>query len=760
MAVLKVKQNGEWVELPSLGVTNFPEAPTDDKIYGRKNKTWSEIINEVYTIPTLDNIPDESVLSYSDEYGIHYFKIGYMCRVYDLEEQDYVFYQLYDINENKAVWKLSGSGGAEMVETVNINIVSNQSQPDSNLNGININVSYLSTTREFIWNGEKISFEVPMNSEYTISVSEIEGYTHPENKTFTAIAGNTNDVTFNYNTSVITVNVTSNQTDDFVSDVTLNVTGSITKTLSGATSYVINVPLNSEYTITPNEIDNFKTPDIISTTASSIEDTKTLEYLAEKITITTVVQNGDSESYSPTINITGGITDSQIISTTGSYSRLIAYDVTYHVDGESLENCESPERQTFTANQQTRSIVCTYNFLAEEAYACWVEFNENQSDTVLDRGGSESARNSLLSKFKRCLSYNEKGNDTAYITYLNETDSSKFPDSTKAVTVNSNLNNPRIQLMVYFPKYYYKVDSQSSNVYRIYFSEKPLAGYKEEPECLVGAFETYMNGMGNICSWCINQQSSYNSPKNFYDSIQTFLGNKWGLISYRAHKTIALMFCLKYGNTDISNKNSSIPCSGGTKRYDYGYPGGTMSLGNSDGLVQTTNDTSYYSSNFLGLEDCYYSKWEAVQGVNINPGNNYLGSCFVYDGGLFPEKNDSQLESAGATNIRKITNLPTSSDWITKLQFGENADVLPKTSSVSGSDSTYYADYQYADSGNNYTMWRSGDSGNGSHCGVFFAYLYSSASRSAAVRGCRLGFYGNIIEKNKTEWLELSSYSA
>lgn len=44
MSTIKVKKDGEWVKLPNYGVEEFPDAPSDGKTYGRKNKQWSEII--------------------------------------------------------------------------------------------------------------------------------------------------------------------------------------------------------------------------------------------------------------------------------------------------------------------------------------------------------------------------------------------------------------------------------------------------------------------------------------------------------------------------------------------------------------------------------------------------------------------------------------------------------------------------------------------------------------------------------------------
>ena len=60
MGTIKVKKDGEWVKLPNYGVEEFPDAPSDGKTYGRKNKQWSEIIasNQYLDLTTL--FPSES----------------------------------------------------------------------------------------------------------------------------------------------------------------------------------------------------------------------------------------------------------------------------------------------------------------------------------------------------------------------------------------------------------------------------------------------------------------------------------------------------------------------------------------------------------------------------------------------------------------------------------------------------------------------------------------------------------------------------
>lgn len=88
----------------------------------------------------------------------------------------------------------------------------------------------------------------------------------------------------------------------------------------------------------------------------------------------------------------------------------------------------------------------------EDTLAYWYENNENASSTTCLTGGNRNVIESLRSKFKRCIA-KPYGDDAALISYLNETDSNKWPDGTGATyeTVRKE------SLMVYFPKYYHKL---------------------------------------------------------------------------------------------------------------------------------------------------------------------------------------------------------------------------------------------------------------------------------------------------------------
>lgn len=67
-------------------------------------------------------------------------------------------------------------GKALPEETLIINLVSNQTNPDSNLNGVIVNVRYSDVDHKQTWAGEALSFKIPYYTTYTISTSSVKGY--------------------------------------------------------------------------------------------------------------------------------------------------------------------------------------------------------------------------------------------------------------------------------------------------------------------------------------------------------------------------------------------------------------------------------------------------------------------------------------------------------------------------------------------------------------------------------------------------------
>lgn len=385
-----------------------------------------------------------------------------------------------------------------------------------------------------------------------------------------------------------------------------------------------------------------------------------------------------------------------------------------------------------------KTLVDTSNL--EDTLAYWYENDENASSTTCLTGGNRNVIESLRSKFKRCIA-KPYGDDAALISYCNESHSKKWPDNTDIVYTGRNQEN----MMVHFPKYYHKTIERSPGIWRTYISEQQIdSDYIEEPERLVGVYEAYKySDLDWLCSDG-GVESTHSQTIATFVTQAKVNGSMWGIQDYRIHATIARMFCAYYKTTNISTSNSSIPCSGGTKLYNAGKTGGTISLGNKDGRLATLEDSTHYSTSFLGLEDCYYSKWEFVQGINI-----LKGKYVVYDGGSFPDKDVAELEAAGATNIRVVGYEPNPAategynGWTKAVAQGKYGDVVP--TAHGGSETTYYSDYSWFNPTGNRIFLRSGHSGDGSRCGVFVAVASHASSASWAPFGARLAFYGKIV---------------
>lgn len=401
-------------------------------------------------------------------------------------------------------------------------------------------------------------------------------------------------------------------------------------------------------------------------------------------------------------------------------------------------NGESYLFGTYNAVWYCNQIVTNNNL--EDTLAYWYENNENASSTTCATGGNRNVIESLRSKFKRCIA-KPYGDDAALISYCNESHSKKWPDNTDITYTGRNQEN----MMVHFPKYYHKTIERSPGIWRTYISEQQIdSDYIEEPERLVGVYEAYKySDLNWLCSDGGVESTHSQTIATFVTQAKAN-GSMWGIQDYRIHATIARMFCAYYKTTNISTSNSSIPCSGGTKLYNAGKTGGTISLGNKDGRLATLEDSAHYSTSFLGLEDCYYSKWEFVQGINI-----LKGKYVVYDGGSFPDKDVAELEAAGATNIRVVGYEPNPAategynGWTKAVAQGKYGDVVP--TAHGGSETTYYSDYSWFNPTGNRIFLRSGYSSNGSRCGVFVANAARASSLSWTDIGARLAFYGKIV---------------
>ena len=242
------KDQDLWIDTSDNTTATFiEEAPIDGKRYVRKNGTWVVTLNEVY-IGETEPTNGEIIWINSDTNEIKYF--------------------------DGTQWVTIG-GKAPTEETLIINLVSNQTNPDSNLNGVIVNVRYSGVDHKQTWAGEALSFNIPNGTEYTIEYGDItdsEGnktYATPTAETFTA-AGNKITLSRYYNSEKLTVNVSG-----VSSGFTITVNGQ-SQTATSGTYYI---PYDTVYTISASSVKGYSaTVSESSITANSKTRTVTVTY--------------------------------------------------------------------------------------------------------------------------------------------------------------------------------------------------------------------------------------------------------------------------------------------------------------------------------------------------------------------------------------------------------------------------------------------------------------------------------------------------
>lgn len=339
----------------------------EDKSGKRTTPNLRGLDGEKYVIPTLDSVPDETVLSYTIEGITKSFDIGYMARVFDTEKEEYVFYQLYDIAAGKALWKKAGSGGdLVMNETLKITLTTNQSQPDPVLNGLVLHVKYGDNDTRLVWQGEPLTTTIPMNMTYRVELPEIEGYNTPTTEDYIALAGNTRDLTLSYNTTVLTVGLSGNQTQP---DTALNGTvitisyGGKSKQLTwqGSTQ-AIKVPTGQEITIAGASVEGYSQPANDVRTPEGTTDSVTLLYntTITSISLTSNQVQPDTKLNGIKIAVKYGSVTKQLTWQGSVLSIKIPTGSAYTVTPASLSGYNTPATKQGTASGATGNVSLAY----------------------------------------------------------------------------------------------------------------------------------------------------------------------------------------------------------------------------------------------------------------------------------------------------------------------------------------------------------------------------------------------------------------
>lgn len=236
-----------------------------------------------------------------------------------------------------------------------INVSGNQADK-SDLNNLQITLSG-SYNKILTYTGQPLVVNVPTGQQLVITPAQIEGYATVGAVTKTPTAS-VDTVSFAYNTTIMSITLTSNQGADVALNAGTNIVvkcGAINKTLTwhGAT-LTQKIPTGQAYTITPAALTGYKTPAAKTGTAAGTNMSESMQYLTELLTVTVNTDNSISCS-GQKVTING---------TEYTYSSPIAvkipFGATYSISVNSKAGFTSPDAKSFTANQATRAVTMTY----------------------------------------------------------------------------------------------------------------------------------------------------------------------------------------------------------------------------------------------------------------------------------------------------------------------------------------------------------------------------------------------------------------
>lgn len=284
-------------------------------------------------------------------------------------------------------------------------------------------------------------------------------------------------------------------------------------------------------------------------------------------------------------------------------------------------------------------------------------------------------------------------------------------------------------VMVKIPKFWYR-RYHSGNVEYIKIADKATSGFTLHPAfnhngvakdyLYVGAYKTTSSNKSvSGASPLVNQ------TRATMRSNARAKGRGWSIIDIAALSAIQMLILVEFANNNVQSVIGRGYCDSNNASLSTG------TCNNVSGLTGRPAGTDGKTDVvWRGIEGFWGNVYEWVDGVNWNNNTYYVcndPSKYADD----TATNYTALSFKGATS--------NSSGYITQegLDMGDNSHVMLPSAIGSGSETTYYCDYCYTDTG--WRVFRHGGSWYiGSICGLFMADLSYGSSISSSYIGSRL----------------------
>lgn len=476
----------------------------------------------------------------------------------------------------------------------------------------------------------------------------------------------------------------------------------------------LNLAANTEIKITFPAVTGYKTPNPIEFVIGENDAVKAGTYLAEQVEVRLSSHDGGSLN-GAVVKIDG--TDYTWNGT--PITARFAFDKEYTIQFSRVGDYLTPAKMTIKASQATRSINALYDTIPDDL----VIIDQTITDPATMISG---AVNSSVIQQIRAGSHRYLGKYTAdgqmTLCQLSDTDGTKYADGTDAV-----LTGAEGDVFMKMPDFWYRGLEIGTDVWGLQFrygSASPGAGWtKWDTNALIGVYEAYSEGEKLYSRSGVT--SSGNISQANFKAYARNRGNGFRIVDWQMHCVMAILFYAQYGHTNCQDKigkgtSSSSKQCGQTNANGMNDTKGTSPV---SGLNDAGANGNSQSINFWGLENWWGNKYEWIDNVVVN---SYNWEITEPDG-----------------TVRKPGKAGSSSNYITKMMFGDCCDLIP--TAASGSETTGFCDYYYGSSSSARVVLRSNDYAS-TYCGVAYVYALYDSSFTSSSYGSRLAFRGQCVE--------------
>ena len=249
----------------------------------------------------------------------------------------------------------SQTGGAIKGEKLNISLKTNQ-QSHSDLVGAVITVTHAGGSTEYVWEGYEITVDVPPYLDYTVSYSAVSGYATPDAFTSTSIADNSRTLTGTYNTEIVSVTASADDSAS-VNGVTITINGTA-HTYNG-TVITQKVPFGTQYTVSASAKTNYAAPATQTFTAAQASRSVSMVYVASKLTVS-IASNQTNDTTIAAVKATVAYRSTSVQVSDGQTVGIpVNTDVT--VTFPAVDGYKTPAAVTVNNTGGTKTASGTYN---------------------------------------------------------------------------------------------------------------------------------------------------------------------------------------------------------------------------------------------------------------------------------------------------------------------------------------------------------------------------------------------------------------